>query len=153
MRKEVTLPHPIEDLAGSTVQRTDVSAFPLVVVVDDEQAIQIVLNRLLMLNACLARQASNLQDVVALAQTEHIDAFLIDMTLKGGESGLDVLAWLRRQPEYKEVPVLVFTGHAVLSPDDEATIQRLRAHIFYKTDTLRLAVEAVKQLLLERNAP
>ena len=135
-----------------SVERVEKLLAPVVLVVDDEPGIQIVLNRLLRLNGCLPRLASCLREVTAVAETERVDAFLIDMTLSGGESGLDVLAWVRRQPEFSDTPVLVFSGLAVLPPDDEAFIRALRGQIFYKTDTLRLAVEAVKRLLADRHA-
>ena len=119
---------------------------PVVLVVDDEPSIQRVLGRLLNLSRCEVRHAARQDEVISIATAEHIDAFMIDLTL-GSESGIDVLTWVRQQPRYHGTPVLVFTGLAFLPIADEATIRAHRAEVFYKTDTLRLAVESVKQLL------
>jgi DNA-binding NtrC family response regulator len=123
----------------------------VVLVVDDQPSVRIVLGRLLTMYGCASRQATCLQDVMTVTEREPIDAFLLDLTLAEGESGLDVLTWLRMQPKHKSTPVLVFTGQAVLPPSQEAFIRRHGAGILYKTDTLRLAVESVQKLLMTRS--
>jgi DNA-binding NtrC family response regulator len=124
----------------------------VVLVVDDQPSVRIVLDRLLTMYGCGSRQATCLKDVMTVTEGEPIDAFLLDLTLADGESGLDVLTWLRMQPKHKTTPVLVFTGQAALAPSQETFIRRHGATVIYKTDTLRLAVESVQKLLMNRNA-
>ena len=135
-------------------QRSGASTEPLgvVLVVDDQPGVRLVLERLLAMYGCAARQATCLRDVQAATEREPIDAILLDLTLADGESGLDVLTWLRMQPAHKSTPVLVFTGQAVLASSQEAFIRRHGASVVYKTDTLRLAVESVQKLLIDRNS-
>jgi len=40
------------------------------------------------------------------------DVVLLDINL-GSEDGLDVLAWMRRKPETREIPVIAVTAHAL----------------------------------------
>ena len=124
----------------------------VVLVVDDQPSVRLVLGRLLALNGCAARHATCLTEVKTVLERERIDAFLIDLTLAEGESGLDVLAWIRTQPTHKRTPILVFTGLAAVSSAQEELIRRGDASVVYKTDTLRLAVESVKKLLVNRSA-
>jgi DNA-binding NtrC family response regulator len=123
----------------------------VVLVVDDQPSVRLVLGRLLALNGCTARHATCLQEVQTVTERDRIDACLIDLTLAEGESGLDVLAWLRTQPKHRTTPILMFTGLAAVSQAQEEMIRRGNASVVYKTDTLRLAVESVKKLLVNRS--
>jgi DNA-binding NtrC family response regulator len=125
----------------------------VVLVVDDQPSVRIVLSRLLTMYGCASREATCLRDVMAVTEREPIDAFLLDLTLTDGESGLDVLTWLRMQPTHKRTPVLIFTGQAALPRSQETFIRRHGASVVYKTDTLRLAVESVQKLLIDRKTP
>jgi CheY-like chemotaxis protein len=49
------------------------------------------------------------------------DAVLLDIDL-GKDNGLDLLAWMRRKPETREVPVIAVTAHALVT-DQERMLQ------------------------------
>jgi CheY-like chemotaxis protein len=42
------------------------------------------------------------------------DVVLLDINL-GGESGLDLVAWMRQKPELREIPVIAVTAHALVA--------------------------------------
>jgi CheY-like chemotaxis protein len=74
----------------------------------------------------------------------------LDMPLM---SGFDVLTWLRRQPRFKDLPVIVFTGSTV-SPD-VSRAYRLGANSFMikpaEFDQLRIALgEAIQSWTIRR---
>jgi DNA-binding response OmpR family regulator len=124
---------------------------PIVVVVEDEPSVQIVLARMLRLYGFTAFVATSLEEATAAAEQNDVDAFVLDLKLARAESGADVLAWLRLQPKYTQTPVLVLTGATELSEDQQALVRLHRAHVVYKSATLRAAIEHLTRLLHEAN--
>ena len=45
------------------------------------------------------------------------DAILLDINL-GAENGLDLLAWMRQEPELGEIPVIAVTAHALVTEQE-----------------------------------
>jgi len=72
------------------------------------------------------------------------DLVLLDINMPK-QSGLDVLAWLRSQPHFKSLPVLMFTSSS--RPEDMEKAQQLGAddYLLKPTNPGRL-VELVKSL-------
>jgi two-component system, cell cycle response regulator DivK len=46
------------------------------------------------------------------------DAVLLDINL-GGENGLDLVAWMRQEPELGEIPVIAVTAHALVTEQQQ----------------------------------
>jgi CheY-like chemotaxis protein len=72
--------------------------------------------------------------------------FILDVNLVGGETGVDFLEWLRRQPEpLGSTPAMMLSGSE--RPDDRAMAQRLGATRFLQKPVMaeKLA-EAVQAL-------
>jgi CheY-like chemotaxis protein len=44
-------------------------------------------------------------------------AVLLDINL-GAENGLDLIAWMWKQPEFAEIPVIAVTAHAMVTEQD-----------------------------------
>lgn len=66
-------------------------------------------------------------------------------TVSGG-SGLDLLSWLRMQPQYVATPVLILTGLTVIPEDEEALIRRQHAYLFYKPERFEILIDCVRRL-------
>jgi two-component system OmpR family response regulator len=109
---------------------------PTVLVVDDEETIHELFSKLLNFEGYVSLHARTLRDAKAMVHQGLVDAVILDLTLKAGESGLDVLIWLRMQREHIETPVFILTGQSHLSEYVEATIRRERAYVFYKGQPL-----------------
>ncbi len=60
-----------------------------------------------------AQAASDLASARAAIVQATPDAVLLDVGL-GGQNGLDLAAWMRRQAPLVSVPVIAVTGHAML---------------------------------------
>ena len=124
---------------------------PTVLVVDDEESIHALFAQLLKLAGFLALHARTVDQAKACLRDARVDAVILDLTLRGGESGLDILTWLRTQRERLHTPVCILTGHTVLSDDVEATIRRERAYVFYKGRRMAEIVDHLGVIL--RNDP
>jgi ActR/RegA family two-component response regulator len=103
-----------------------------VLLVDDDTTIQTVLGRLLARRGYDVQVASSVANAIELAQRTDMVAAILDLHLANGGSGLDVLTWLRSKHRYAAMPVMILTGHVVLSEDQEEQIRRLNAYVFYK---------------------
>ena len=64
---------------------------------------------------------------------EHskIDAIILDLGLVG-QSGLELLEFVRRHDGLANLPVLILTGMSQLTPDDDERIRQHGAHVFHK---------------------
>lgn len=119
---------------------------PEILIVDDEDAIRQSLGRLLRTHGFDVVTAATLPEAVEYAEQRPIDAFILDLSLKEKESGLDFLGWLRAQGGYQHTPVLILTGQSVLPEDEEALIRRQRAYVFYKPQPYGTLIDYLRQL-------
>jgi DNA-binding response OmpR family regulator len=122
-------------------------AAPVVAVIEDDPNIQSLLVRMLQLHGFDPVLATDLPTLVIIATSHRVGAFLLDLHLSHGQSGLDLLEWLRSQPSYVDTPVLVFTGETVMPDHLEQTITRHRAYVFHKGQRLQPLMDRLKQLL------
>lgn len=106
---------------------------PTVLVLDDDEGVRTTMASLLTVYGYAAVTAATLDEAHALLGHTSIQALILDVGLKGGGTGLDLLREIRERPEFAKAPVLVLTG-GVLSPSEEILIKRSRAFIFYKPE-------------------
>ena len=116
-------------------------------VVDDDAAVQAILRRLLESHGFLVVTTATLSEAVAAATTQRVNAVVLDLTLSGNDSGLDVLGWLRAEPYYRDVLVLILTGATSLPEHEEEFIRRHRAFVFYKPQSYGVVIEYLNRLL------
>ena len=128
------------------------AARPTILVVDDEPSTQRTLDRLLAFYRFAPRQASNIQDATLIAEREPVDAFVVDLTLGREESGMDMVAWLRRQRGYAMAPVFVLTSDLDIPDRDRTLIRQHGAHLFYKGQSLELLIDRLQQILADSTA-
>jgi DNA-binding response OmpR family regulator len=106
---------------------------PTVLVLDDDEGVRTSMASLLNLYGYEAVTAANLSEANALLGNTPVQALILDVGLKEGGTGLDLLRSIRERPEFAKAPVLILTG-GVLSPSEEILIKRSRAFIFYKPE-------------------
>jgi len=135
------------DRAALTSTGTDNSAGRErhVLVIDDDAGIRRMLGRLLHLHGFTALEATSIAEAMASAERHYLRAIILDLHL-GEQSGLDLLATLRRNPRCAAIPVLILTGQTMLREEDVALISRSHAHVFYKPLPLNTLVEHVGRL-------
>jgi DNA-binding response OmpR family regulator len=118
----------------------------VIAVVEDEPSIHQMLRTLLMRHGYVTVHADTLPQLRAVIQVQPIDAFIVDLRLKGEHSGLDVLTWIRGQGAHAVAPVLILTGVTQLADEDEAVIRKARAYVFYKGQPLAPILEYLDRL-------
>lgn len=105
----------------------------MVLVVEDEPQVRQTLRRMLSLSGFSVRVAPTAAEAIDVARLERLAAAVLDLGLEpGGMSGLHVLSWLRSQPAYVTLPVVIFTGRVDLPEHVEEQIRRHRAHLAFK---------------------
>jgi DNA-binding response OmpR family regulator len=82
----------------------------VVLLIDDEPHMEALVGMSLEELGVTVSAASNLEEAVAAAREAPPRVVLLDLAL-GAEDGLDLLPRLRKEPEFKDVPILAFTVH------------------------------------------
>lgn len=86
-----------------------------VLVVDDNQNFAQVMRTILEgVGVGDIRVAADIEAAKAALQGKSVDVVVCDWHV-GRESGLDLVAWMRRQPNLAHLPVLVLSGHEMVS--------------------------------------
>ena len=122
-----------------------------VLVLDDEEAVRAVLGRFLQEYGFQPLGATSVDEAVNLLADTSVVAIILDVRLSGGRLALGLLGEIRRQPDLATTPAIVMTGVA-LSDEEEATITRHRAHLFYKPEGLTALVGFLRQIA-DRDQP
>jgi DNA-binding response OmpR family regulator len=120
---------------------------PTVLVVDDEEGIHALFDRVLSAAGYTVAHARTLDEAKALIGRVPVAAVILDLTLRGRESGIDLLVWLRTLRPHVDTPVLIQTGHILLTEEAEQAIRRERAYVFYKGTRVAQIVEHLGAIL------
>jgi DNA-binding response OmpR family regulator len=123
-----------------------------VLVVDDDANIRTVLERMARFQGLTPVTAATVEEAVIVAQQHAITAFILDLNLKGGRSGLEVLAWLRLQPQYARTPVFVLTGQLDIRDEDRTAIRGHGAQVFYKGLSMQALFAELKSRLADQTS-
>src|SRR3954468_1091538 len=118
---------------------------PTVLVLDDDDGVRTSMAALLELHGYGALTASTLEEAHTLIGAASIQALIVDVGLKSGGTGLDLLRMIRERPEFDKAPVLVLTG-GLLTPSEELLITRCRAFLFYKPEGFDTLVRFLDEL-------
>ena len=111
-----------------------------VLVLDDDATARDLLTRFLAAHGYESVVAGTMTEALDFVQRTRIGAAILDVRLRGGGSGLHVLEHLRGHPETATIPAIVLTGGG-LTEDEQRTIARHRAHLFYKPEGLDSIIE------------
>jgi len=114
-----------------------------ILVVDDDADMRHVLSDFLLRSGYRVVEASNGQEGVFAAESQHIDAVILDKEMPG-MNGLDVLSFFRhRRPDLPIIFITAFGGH------DDAEESRRRGAWIYIEKPFRVAavIEAVQSAL------
>ncbi len=91
-----------------------------ILVVEDNQPNRELLCDWLEAKGFAALPAENLRQAFAVISDGPLDAVLLDVQL-GLEDGLSFAAWLRREPNLRNIPIIAVTAHAMVT-DQERVI-------------------------------
>ena len=118
---------------------------PTVLLVDDEPIIRETGRRFLTRGGYTVLEAESIQRAVALIHKTPVHAAILDIRLPGHVTGLDLLVAFREQSGLADIPVLIMTG-SILTDDEQASITRQRAFLFYKPEGFGTIVKFLDQL-------
>jgi DNA-binding response OmpR family regulator len=118
---------------------------PTVLLVDDEALVRETGRRFLTRSGYTCIEAESIQRAVALTAHTKVHAAILDVRLPGHVSGLDLLSAFRNQSGLADIPVLIMTG-SVLTCEEEASITRQRAYLFYKPEGFGSLIKFLDQL-------
>ena len=66
------------------------------------------------------------------------DAILMDVSLKGGKNGIDIIRELRKNPTYGSIPVVCLSAHVFRHQQDEAKDAGVDVYLTKPVDNQRL---------------
>lgn len=100
-------------VAGDAPPEGSGRALPVVLVVEDDALTQVYMRRVLRdrFEVRVASSAAEARQQLA-AEPARTRAILMDLSLRGEEDGLELTRALRREPHWKDVPIIATTAHA-----------------------------------------
>jgi CheY-like chemotaxis protein len=114
-------------------------------VIDDNRQTADTLCRMLSLLEIEARAAYGPRDALLSLRENPVDIIFLDINMPGLD-GFEVLAFLRREPDLREVPVVVVT-----SDDQPETARRVRETGALKMMLKPATVEGLEKVLKQAN--
>jgi len=126
------------------IESAQASHLPTVLIVDDEPTTRQTMRMFLKHCGYAAIEAATVERAVE-ALSSDISAAVIDVSLAGERSGLEVLSPIRRTPKLSEIPVLVLTGGS-LTDAEETLVREQHAHVFYKPESFDTIVSTLDRL-------
>ena len=121
-----------------------------ILIVDDDAAVHEVLRKALRLHGFTSAHATTTADAIVIAQRQNLAAVILDLGLAPTDTGLNFLVWLRVQPWFVDLPVVVLTGKPVVGRDEQDLIRRHRAHLVHKPHPMESLVALLKELIAGR---
>ena len=108
---------------------------PRVLIVDDQRYIRKSLSAFLQRRGYAVRTATRVDQAIDVVERAvcHLDAAILDIRLSGHRSGVEVLAHLRTDARWASALVLILTGAALTSAEEDA-IRRLGGYVFHKPE-------------------
>ncbi len=82
-----------------------------ILVVEDNEALRLLINRYLRPRPCVTHLASGSAQALSFAKSKHFDVFIIDIRLNEAMTGLDLLPELRSLNDHTHTPALACTVH------------------------------------------
>jgi DNA-binding response OmpR family regulator len=128
----------------------------MILIVDDEAGIRESLRRFLVRRRFEVSTAASPTEALQILEQNRPSAMILDLRMPDPSgrmrSGLDLLRFVRGQPAFAGMPVLVLTGH-LLNEDEQATLLACRAEILYKPLELRWLAERLVGLSTAKGEP
>ena len=142
---EIVITEGVTVSAGMPFDRNAPFELPTVLVMDDEPFVRQAARRFLRGSGYGCIEADSVDAALQILRNTPVIAAMLDMRLQDGRTGVDVLADLRRFPEFQEIPVMIVTG-SLLSDAETAAIAKHRAFVFFKPEGFSTVVNFLDRL-------
>jgi len=118
---------------------------PRILVTEDDKENQkyldIILRRTYEIDFC-----DSPDDFFMLISRKKYDILIMDITLKGVQSGLSLISKLKRKQEYREIPIVALSGH-VFSQDRKKALEAGADVYLTKPIENKKLIDTLKKLL------
>ena len=111
-----------------------------ILIVEDNQLNRELLRDWLEVEGYEVWSAADLKSSYEVFAKRLPDAVLLDINL-GKDDGLDLLAWMRKKPETRAIPVISVTAHALVAEQERILQAGCRAYLSKPIDFQRLREE------------
>jgi CheY-like chemotaxis protein len=111
-----------------------------ILIVEDNQLNRELLRDWLEVEGYEVWSAADLKSSYEVFSKRLPDAVLLDINL-GKDDGLDLLAWMRKKPETRAIPVIAVTAHALVAEQERILQAGCRAYLSKPIDFQRLREE------------
>ena len=103
-----------ESTAENDLDKAPKAGLSKILIVEDDENAQRLFGLFLKNNYSIYF-ATTVADAREVLKSTPIELILTDLSLVGGESGLDLVEWVRKQAQYDGLPVIALTAHAFVS--------------------------------------
>jgi DNA-binding response OmpR family regulator len=117
-----------------------------ILVVDDQPLVRQSLRRNMHTHGHLVLEAANVEQALTMLRDMPVDAVVLDIRLNGDQSGLEVLQFIRAQPQMANLPVLILTAFAPTTTQ-QGLINECGAMVFYKPVGYRAVLHHLTRVL------
>lgn len=123
-----------------------------ILLVEDALTTRCILEQFFSRAGCDVLQAVDPDTALLRLGAASVDAVILDLRLGPDRSGLEVLEQMRLEERFADVPVVVLTGATEIDSHEQEIIQRLGAHLLYKSLGYREVVQRLEQIISTRTA-
>jgi two-component system, NarL family, sensor histidine kinase BarA len=109
--------------------------------IENQKYLQLVLRREFEVEVCDSEESFN--EKLSL---HHFDLILMDVSLKGGKSGLQLIKEIKRKELYKNIPVVCLSAHVFSQDRDKALEAGVDAYLTKPVDN-KLLIRTINNLL------
>jgi DNA-binding response OmpR family regulator len=117
-----------------------------ILVVDDQPLVRQSLRRNMQTHGHLVFEAENVDQALTMLRDMPVHAVVLDIRLNNDQSGLDVLQFIRDQPQMANLPVLILTAFAPTTVQ-QGLINEYGAMVFYKPVGYRAVLHHLTRVL------
>jgi PAS domain S-box-containing protein len=108
--------HPVPDNAAAKRMKAAMALPAVLLVEDDEMTIEFM--RVILDGKWTVHSARSGEEAWAVLRSAHVDIILMDISLAGHQTGLELTQEIRQNPAYRIIPIIAVTAHAYASDRD-----------------------------------
>ena len=109
--------------------------------IENQKYLQLILRREFDVTVCDSEDTFNEK-----ISRNHFDIIMMDVTLKGGKSGLELVKELKRKESYKNIPVVCLSAHVFSQDKTKALEVGVDAYLTKPVDN-KLLIQTLHKLL------
>ena len=124
---------------------------PRILLVDDEESILKIIGKQLEVAGFVVLKALDGEEALAAAKAQRPDLIVLDLMLPR-RNGFDVCTTLKNDPEYRHIPIIIFTGKG--SYGDVQLSRKCGADLYLsKTPVTARLISQIRSLLAKPSGP